>query len=185
MTVAISGGDGAVAVDADSVAPGDQSTLLFHAMNWDTARTVTVRALEDDDGADGSATLTHDPSGADYGGVADVDVTFAVTDDDAKGATPSATTLTVQENGSASYALVLDTEPVGGAVRVEVTSSATGTVTASPPALTFSAEKLERSANDHPRGRRRRQHDRRFGDGEPRGDRRGLRRRRDHRPTFP
>ena len=140
VTVAISGGDGAVTVDADSVAPGDQSTLLFHAMNWDTARTVTVRAREDDDGADGTATLTHDPSGADYGGVADADVTFAVVDDDAKGATPSATTLTAQENGSAVYTLVLDTEPVGGDVRVEVTSSATSTVTASPPALTFAAE---------------------------------------------
>ncbi len=140
VSVAVSGGGGAVAVDADSGAPGDQATLLFNAANWDTPQTVTARALEDDDGADGSATLTHDPSGADYGGVESVDVTFAVTDDDAKGATPSATALTVQENGAASYALVLSTEPVGGPVSVAVASSATSTVAASPPALMFTAE---------------------------------------------
>ena len=184
VTVAISGGDGAVAVDADSVAPGDQSTLLFHAMNWDTARTVTVRALEDDDGADGSATLTHDPSGADYGGVADVDVSFTVTDDDAKGATPSATTLTVQENGSASYALVLDTEPVGGAGAGGGDEFGHVHGDGESAGADVLGGELERSANDHPHGRRRRQHDRRFGDGEPRGDRGGLRRRRDHRRRF-
>ena len=140
VSVAVSGGGDAVAVDADSGAPGDQATLLFHAANWDTPQTVTARALEDDDGADGSATLTHDPSGADYGGVESVDVTFAVTDDDAKGADLSVPSLTVQENGTASYALVLSTEPVGGPVSVAVASSATSTVAASPPALTFTAE---------------------------------------------
>ena len=140
VTVAVSGGGDAVAVDADSGAPGDQATLLFNAANWDTPQTVTARAREDDDGEDGSATLTHDPSGADYGGVESVDVTFAVTDDDAKGADLSVPSLTVQENGTASYALVLSTEPVGGPVSVAVASSATSTVTASPPALTFTAE---------------------------------------------
>ena len=140
VAVAISGGGGAVAVDADATADGDQSALLFHAMNWDRPQTVTVRAREDDDGADGSATLTHDPSGADYGELANVDVSFTVTDDDAKGADLSVPSLTVQENGAASYALVLSTEPVGGPVSVAVASSATSTVAASPPALTFTAE---------------------------------------------
>ena len=140
VSVAVSGGGGAVAVDADATAAGDQATLLFNAANWDTPQTVTARAREDDDGADGSATLTHDPSGADYGGVESVDVTFAVTDDDAKGADLSVPSLTVQENGTASYALVLSTEPVGGPVSVAVASSATSTVEASPPALTFTAE---------------------------------------------
>ena len=140
VAVAISGGGGAVAVDADATADGDQSALLFHAMNWDRPQTVTVRAREDDDGADGSATLTHDPSGADYGELADVDVSFTVTDDDAKGADLSVPSLTVQENGAAAYALVLSTEPVGGPVSVAVASSATSTVAASPPALTFTAE---------------------------------------------
>ena len=139
VTVAISSSEDAVTVDADSGTAGEQATLLFHAMNWDTAQTVIVRAAEDDDGEDGSATLTHDASGADYGAVEDADVSFTVTDNDAKGATLSATALNVQENGAAEYTLVLDTEPVGGPVRVAVAST-TGTVaTARPSTLTFTA----------------------------------------------
>ena len=140
VAVSISSSESAVTVDADSGAAGAQSTLLFHAMNWDTAQTVTVRAAEDDDGEGGSATLTHDPSGADYGDLDNVVVTFAVTDNDAKGAALSMTALNVQENGTAEYTLALDTEPVGGPVSVAVASSATSTATASPPALTFTAE---------------------------------------------
>ena len=140
VAVAIASSDGAVTVDVDATAGGEQATLLFNAANWDTPQTVTVRAGEDDDGEGETVTLTHDPSGADYGAVTDVDVSFTVTDDDTKGATLSASTLNVQENGTATYTLVLDTEPVGGPVSVAVASSATSTATASPPALTFTAE---------------------------------------------
>ena len=140
VTVAIASSEGTVTVDADFGAAGAQSTLLFHAMNWNMAQTVTVRAVEDDDGEGGSVTLTHDASGADYGELADAEVSFTVTDDDAKGATLSATALNVQENGTAEYTLVLDTKPVGGPVSVAVAST-TGTVaTARPSTLTFTAQ---------------------------------------------
>ena len=42
--------------------------------------------------------------------MSDVAVSFAVADDDAKGATLSTNALNVQENGTAEYTLVLDTE---------------------------------------------------------------------------
>ncbi len=139
VTVAIASSEGAVTVDADAGAAGAQNTLLFHAMNWNAPQTATVRAAEDDDGESESVTLSHDPSGADYGDLDNVDVSFAVADNDAKGATLSTTALNVQENGAATYALVLDTQPVGGPVSVAV-ASATGTVaTARPATLTFTA----------------------------------------------
>ena len=139
VSVAVSGGGGAVAVDADSGAAGAQNTLLFHAMNWDTAQTVTVRAAEDDDGEGRTATLTHAVSGADYGEVEDVDVSFTVADNDAKGATLSTTALNVQENGTAEYTLVLDTQPAGGPVSVAVGIGSQTVATASPETLTFTA----------------------------------------------
>ena len=40
--------------------------LTFTVDNWDTAQTVTVKAGEDDDGANDTGTLTHTASGGDY-----------------------------------------------------------------------------------------------------------------------
>ena len=139
VTVAISSSDGAVTVDADSGKGGEQSTLLFNAANWDTPQEVTVRAGEDDDGESETVTLSHDPSGADYGEVSDATTSFTVADNDAKGATLSATSLVVQENGAAEYALALDTEPVGGAVSVSVASADAAKATVAPSTLTFNA----------------------------------------------
>ena len=141
VTVAIASSEDAATVDADAGTAGAQNTLLFHAMNWNTPQTATVHAAEDDDGESESVMLTHDPSGADYGEVENVDVSFAVSDNDAKGATLSTTALNVQENGSATYTLVLNTEPVGGAVSVPLgVGVAANIVTRSPSALTFTAE---------------------------------------------
>ena len=141
VTVAIASSDGAVTVDADAGTAGAQNTLLFHAMNWNAPQTVTAHAAEDDDGEDESVMLSHDPSGADYGEVENADVSFTVTDNDAKGATLSTTALNVQENGSATYTLVLNTEPVGGAVSVPLgVGVAANIVTRSPSALTFTAQ---------------------------------------------
>ena len=141
VTVAVSSSDGATTVDADAGAAGAQNTLLFHAMNWNAPQTVTVRAAEDDNGESETATLAHAVSGADYGEVGNVDVSFTVSDNDTKGATLSTTALNVQENGSATYTLVLNTEPVGGAVSVPLgVGVAANIVTRSPSALTFTAE---------------------------------------------
>ena len=139
VTVAIASSDSAVTVDADSGTAGAQNTLLFHAMNWNTPQTATVHAAEDDDGENETATLAHAVSGADYGEVENMDVSFTVTDNDTKGATLSTTTLNVQENGTATYTLVLDTQPVDGAVSVAVGIGSQTVATASPETLTFTA----------------------------------------------
>ena len=49
------------------------SNLTFSTTNWNTAQTVTVTAGQDADAADDMATLTHNPRGADYNSVSNVD----------------------------------------------------------------------------------------------------------------
>ena len=59
------------------------ATLTFHPVNWETVKTVTVSARQDDDRADDGAAITHTVTGAgDYLGVAAAPVTVTVTDDD-------------------------------------------------------------------------------------------------------
>ena len=55
-----------VAVSGDGVITANPMSLEFSMSTWDTAQTFTIRAGEDDDGQDETATLTLDPSGADY-----------------------------------------------------------------------------------------------------------------------
>ena len=137
VAVAIASDNADVTVDdTDGVAPGVQSSLAFDATTWSTAQTVTIRAGEDDDGADEAIDLTHDPSGADYDGVESADLEFTLNDDDPRGVTLSASTLSVPEAASATYTVKLDTQPVGGNATVTITGAGDG-VTASPTRLTF------------------------------------------------
>ena len=55
--------------------------LTFTVDNWNTAQTVTVKAGQDDDAANDSATLTHTASGGDYASVSNT-LPVTVTDDD-------------------------------------------------------------------------------------------------------
>ena len=71
-----------------------------------------MRAGQDDDGSNDSATLSHTASGADYGSVTE-DLPVTVTDDDTAGIVLTPTTLRVTEGGSASYTVELATEPSG------------------------------------------------------------------------
>ena len=137
MTVAITSSDASAAtVDADDDAAGAQSTVTFTTSTWATARTVTVSALDDDDGTDETITLTHDPSGADYGLVLNEAFAFTLDDDDPRGVVLSTSTLAVQENGSATYTVKLRTRPMGGNVTVTITGAGGG-ITVSPTSLTF------------------------------------------------
>ena len=141
VRVQITGGAGAVSVDTNAAA-GLQNTLLFNAANYSAPQTVTVTPLEDDDGESESVTLNHAIFGADYQDLDDVALAFTATDNDTRGATVSigAGPLAVQENGTETYTLVLDTEPVGGPVSVAVASSATAVATVEPATLTFTAQ---------------------------------------------
>ena len=63
----------------DSIAVTVSAALSFTPSNWDTAQTVTVTPLQDEDATDENITVSHDISG--YSGVSNVDgVTVTVTD---------------------------------------------------------------------------------------------------------
>ena len=128
VTVTLSSGDtGAVSVPA---------SFVFTASNWDQARTVTVRGVEDNDTADETVTVTHSSSGGGYGGVSET-VTVSVVDDDVvpPGYVFSPQQLSVDEGDTATYTLRLATEPTG-AVTVALSSGDTGAV-AVPASFVF------------------------------------------------
>ena len=131
--------EGAVSVDLDRNQAGAQPWLRFDATNWNTPRTALVLGLEDADAASGTATLRHAASGADYGRAAAVDVSFAVTDDDAPEVRSDASSVEANEGSTAAYSVTLATAPTGGTVEVTPTSSDEAVATVSPTTLRFTA----------------------------------------------
>ena len=130
---------GPVSVDLDRNQAGVQGWLRFDAANWNTPRTASVRGLPDADAASGTAMLRHTSSGADYGSAAAVDVSFAVSDDDAPEVLADATSVDVNEGSTAAYTLRLAAAPTGGTVEVTPTSSDEAVATVSPTTLRFTA----------------------------------------------
>ena len=109
VTVTISGHTGTDVSLSDT-------ELDFTTGNWDTAQTVTVTAEHDDDAAaDTDVTLTHAVTGASEYAAIDAAtvprVLVKVTEDDSAGVAISRTTLTINEGGSDTYTVKLDTEP--------------------------------------------------------------------------
>ncbi len=87
--------------------------LTFTTSDWNTEKMVTVSASEDDDGVNDTATLSHSSSGANYGSVVVDSVSVTVADNDPRGVTISTATLTVNEGGSDTYTVRLNTQPTG------------------------------------------------------------------------
>ena len=95
----------------DDVA-AEHAALIFTALTWDTAQTVTVTAV-DDSVAEGeeTATLTHAVSG--YGAVTSADsVTVSITDDD--GNTPPTASASVTPDAPAELTPEMKVEVLGG-----------------------------------------------------------------------
>ena len=130
---------GDVTVEVSSDTPGvtvSPSSLTFTAGNWNSARTVTVSSEEDSiDEEDQTASVTHLVSGGDYGAVVAAGVAVTVTDDDTRGLTLSAPSLTVDEGGRGTYTVKLDSQPTAE-VTVSI-SSDIADVTVNPATLTF------------------------------------------------
>ena len=124
----------------------DPASLSFSTSNWSTPQTVTVRASEDADSAQDTATVTHTVSGGDYGSVTAADVAVTVTDNDTAGVTVSPTSLTVTEEDptGASYTVVLDSQPTAD-VEVTVVVPSGTEVTPSPTSLTFTTSDWDTS----------------------------------------
>ena len=124
--------------DTDTGNPGDQNTLTFTSSNWNTPQTVTLTAQQDDNGFDESVTIAHAAATTTNSEYRNVNGSFTATvnDDETPAITLSTTTLSVQEQNSATYTVRLATEPVGGNVTVDVTGAADG-LSASPTRLVF------------------------------------------------
>ena len=137
VTVTIGGGDPAVSLSGDTLT---NNQLTFTTTNWDTAQTVTVKAGEDDDAANDTATLTHTASGGDYASVSNT-LPVTVTDDDEPAVVLSETGLTVTEGDAAgsSYTVKLATEPTSE-VTVTVSGHAGTDLTLDKTTLTFTAD---------------------------------------------
>ena len=120
VTVAISSDNPDVTVN--------KSSLTFTTANYARNQRVTVTAAQDADAADGTANLTHRPSGGDYSAGEAKDFMVTVTDDDTAGLVLSATTLGVDEAGQNTYTVKLQTEPTT-TVTVTVSSDDPGAAT--------------------------------------------------------
>ena len=118
------------------------TVLTFTPGNWDTAQTVTVTAVDDNDADDESVDVSHTAASADdaaYNGLAGDVVTVTVTDNDDAGVTVVPDTgLSVDEGDTATYTVVLDSQP-SGAVTVTAASADVAAVTVSPVSLTFTS----------------------------------------------
>ena len=109
-----------IASNATAVVTVNPAALTFTADNWSTPQSVTVTAPQDDDEANGSATLSHTASG---GGVTATGPTVrvTVTDDDKEGANvPAALTFGEKTVSAQSYT-------VGVAVNEELPEATGGT----------------------------------------------------------
>ena len=137
--------DVTVAISSDNTdVTVNKSSLTFTTVNYATNQRVTVTAGQDADAADGTANLTHRPSGGDYSAGEAKDFMVTVTDDDTAGLVLSATTLGVDEAGQNTYTVKLQTQPTT-TVTVTVSSDDTGaaTATVSGSTLIFTASNWE------------------------------------------
>ena len=116
--------------------------LIFTAANWDMPQEVTVTGVDDDvDDGDVAYTIAIDAATSDdgdYDGIDPEDVSATNTDDDTAGitVTPTSGLVTTEAGGTASFTVVLDSEPTAD-VTIVVGSSDVTEGTVSTAALTF------------------------------------------------
>ena len=108
------------------------------ATPWNAPQTVTITVADDADSLPDTATITHAVNDAgsvdEYDGLA-AELKVMVEDSDVPGLTFNPTSLSVEENATETYAVVLNVEPsLGVTVRI---SSSNSDVTVEPSTLTF------------------------------------------------
>ena len=125
-----------------SVTPG---SLEFDSANWETAKSFTVEAGEDDDTTDDTVKIRHSMSSddSDYEGKSGPAVTVTVDDDDDFGVTLGGTAVTdgshglsVNEDSTGSYTIKLDAEPTGD-VTIRPTGGESVSVSVETKSLSF------------------------------------------------
>ena len=130
-------GDVAVMPTAPSGLTASPDSLTFTRSNWDDEQTFTVTAVQDDDLADAAdLEITHEVTG--YGSVTTADAVMVdVTDDDRADITVTPTTFSINEEGTATYTVVLDFQPSSD-VTVTLTQPTNTDVTADTDTSTTS-----------------------------------------------
>jgi len=109
------------------------ANLAFTAANFSTPQTVTVAAVNDDDGVDENVSVTLSSPG-----VTSRDVTVAVDDQDSQSVKVLPTSVFATEGGMATFTVALALKP-NGATAVNVFSQNTNKLKVSPPILNFDA----------------------------------------------
>ena len=127
--------DVSLSVAGDSDITISPSSLRFYQSSWQGAKTVTVRAAQDNDGIHGAATVTHTASLAGYTGTTKT-LSVEEADDDA-GITLTPNSLTVPENGSATYTVRLGKAPTDDVTVALTAASGDTDITFAPASLTF------------------------------------------------
>ena len=127
---------------ANTAVTAEPTTLTFTPGDWDIPQTVTVSCAEDDNAVNEESIVTHRIRGGDYEGVSAPDVTFTVTDNDEAGLTLSESVLPIDEGGTATYTIQLDSEPTAK-VKVTMVDPANAAVKAKPATLTFTPAKWD------------------------------------------
>ena len=138
VTVTIGGGDPAVSLSGDTLT---NNRLTFTTTNWNTAQTITVSPVKDDNAVGETVTLTHTLSGGDYAGIAADSVTINLTDSDTRNLVLSRPSLTLTEGDAAgtSYSVKLATEP-SASVSVSIAGHSGTDLTLSSNMLTFTVD---------------------------------------------
>ena len=141
VTVTIGGSDPAVSLSGDTLT---NSRLTFTTTNWNTAQTITVTPVKDDNAVGETVTLTHTLSGGDYAGIAADSVTINLTDSDTRNVVLSRPSLTVTEGDAAgtSYTVALATQPTSS-VSVSITGHSGTDLTLSSTTLTFTVDEWD------------------------------------------
>ena len=141
VTVTIGGGDAAVSLSGDTLT---NNRLTFTTTNWNTAQTITVTPVKDDNAVGETVTLTHTLSGGDYAGIATDSVTINLTDSDTRNLVLSRPSLTLTEGDAAgmTFTVRLATEP-SGSVSVSITGHSGTDLTLSSTTLTFTVDEWD------------------------------------------
>ena len=132
---------------SDTTSVTTSGALTFTTTDWETAKTVTLTGVQDDNPIDESVTISHTVSSMDtgYNNYSIDDFTVTADDNDTASVTVSKTSLSMdeeerdaggQETGD-SYTLVLGTQP-GPGERVTITPSTTNrTLLINPTSVSF------------------------------------------------
>ncbi|HKL07123.1 MAG TPA: Ig-like domain-containing protein, partial [Bacteroidales bacterium] len=119
------------------------ASITFTALNWDQPQTITITGVDDDvDDGDQPYTVSIISSSTDnnYNGVEISDVSVTNFDNDKAGVTvlPISGLETTEAGGSATFNLVLDSEPTHN-VEITINSNDASEGTLSPASITFTA----------------------------------------------